>query len=573
MTLTRGLILKIAAAAVALGLALGVGAIWGGLGRYSARFPLNLSNEAADSIWSLYSQTKAAPAALPMGDDVTLVTTFVELHARVFHIPLADRGGEGGAVTSVGGALLLLTHDGRFFAGSAAEGIRQVDAITPPENGLSQYVEATQRPPHNPDAQNYANFRYNDVSYFSTDAGAGLLLSYTYFDGARECYTSRLSRFDFEDARASVDDLVIGAEDWRLLFETQPCLPMHPPGPSIYVQEAGGRLVVESATNTVYLASGNYDAPNLYDNVAISQDPTNDYGKVIAIDLDTGASRHLSLGHRNPQGIAQDQLGRIWIVEHGPRGGDELNLIVEGGNYGWPHVAYGTGYNHLPLPGDTPAARHDGFDRPTLAWSPSIGPSTILAVRGFHQAWDGDLIVGALRGQKLVLIRIVDDRVVLAEDIPIGQRVRHLHQHTDGSIVLWNGKNELMIFTSGDLTDESEIAETLVARLDAPDRIREAVQIELGECMQCHSLARGGDATAPSLARVFGADIGSSDYAYYSPALANARGAWTRERLNQFLRDPSGAIPGTVMPNPEIADDRVRAAMVDVLAALAVSDD
>lgn len=553
----------------ALGLALGVGATLGALGRYSARFPLNYANRAADTVWSLYSEAKGGPpAAVPTGDDLKLATIFTPLRGRVFQIPTADRGGEGGAVTSLGSELLLLTHDGRFFAGSADRGFRQIHKIVPPDNGYRQYFEATHRPPYDPAVQNYAHYRYNDIAFFPTASGAGLLISYTYYDDAKACHTTRLSRFDLSSAAISAEDLAIGAGDWRLLYETVPCLPLNPTGPAIRVKMAGGRMVVESATGTVYLASGSYETRNPNGTAAISQDPANDYGKVLTIDVATGTARRLSSGHRNPQGIAKDQSGRIWIVEHGPRGGDELNRIVDGRNYGWPLAVYGSDNFQRPYPGVLSPGRHDGFEQPTLAWLPSIGPGSIIAIRGFHPAWDGNLLVGALVGQKLIHIRLVGDRVVFAEDIPVGRRVRHLHQHTDGSIVLWNGKHELIILTPGEQSNAAQVAERIIDTLDAPAPVRAAARAELGGCMQCHSLDVGDNTKAPSLARVFGSDIASTAYAHYSPAMARADGEWSRDRLAAFLRDPHSAIPGTAMPNPEIADEKVRSAVVDLLAEL-----
>ena len=568
MKLGRGRLLLFALLAVALFSTLAVGAVFGAVGRYSVRFPLNYFNQVADTAWGLYSKMKGGvPIAAPVGDDVTFTTMFTKLHARVFHIPIASRGGEGGAMTSVGNTLLLMAHDGRFFAGSSDTGFRKIDAITPPENGFKSYFDATHRPPYDSTIQNYANFRYNDIATFSTASSAGLLISYTYFDDARACYATRVSRFDFPNKDASLGDITIRADDWRVLFETGPCLPLSAEG-RIYVQVAGGRLAVDNTKSTVFLASGTYEALNPNKGAALSQDPANDYGKVIAIDIATGTSQRLTSGHRNPQGITLDASGRIWLVEHGPRGGDELNRIVAGKNYGWPLAVYGTSYDQRPYPGVLNAGRHDGFEEPTLAWLPGIAPGTIITVRGFHPTWNGDLLVGTLRSQKLVHIRLVEDRVVFAEEIPIGRRVRHLHQPRDGSIALWNGKNELMILTPREPAGGAEIVKAIIKSLDAPPALKTAVQGELDKCMQCHSLERGDNTKAPSLAEAFESRVGSSNYTEYSAGMKNAGGVWSRERLKAFLRDPNSMVPGTAMPDPAIADEKLRAAVVEALIAL-----
>ena len=108
-----------------------------------------------------------------------------------------------------------------------------------------------------------------------------------------------------------------------------------------------------------------------------------DYGKTIRIDPNDWSATKFSLGHRNPQGITIDDKGRIWVVEHGPMGGDELNLIRQGANYGWPSVTLGVNYSGelvddkrwLPNPRQ---GRHDDYESPVFAWMPSIGVSKQL---------------------------------------------------------------------------------------------------------------------------------------------------------------------------------------------------
>jgi len=133
-----------------------------------------------------------------------------------------------------------------------------------------------------------------------------------------------------------------------------------------------------------------------------AQDPASDLGKIIRITVADGRAEHWTLGHRNPLGLAFDPAGRLWSTEMGPKGGDELNLITEGSNYGWPRVSNGSHYDGRPIPDHSPT---DGYAAPLAWWDPSISPGSLLIYTGdaFPQ-WRGDAIFGALSGEALVVV-------------------------------------------------------------------------------------------------------------------------------------------------------------------------
>jgi glucose/arabinose dehydrogenase len=142
-----------------------------------------------------------------------------------------------------------------------------------------------------------------------------------------------------------------------------------------------------------------------------------------------------SLGHRNPQSLAFDAQGRLWAVEHGTQGGDELNLIVKGRNYGWPIQAYGQEYSGRPIPGAT--TNPGGFEQPVYYWDPVIAPSGLQAYSGkLVPEWKGNLFVGGLRGQALVRLVLEGDRVVGEEHLLAdrGQRIRDVREGPDGAL-------------------------------------------------------------------------------------------------------------------------------------------
>ncbi|HUF29723.1 MAG TPA: PQQ-dependent sugar dehydrogenase, partial [Gemmatimonadaceae bacterium] len=142
-----------------------------------------------------------------------------------------------------------------------------------------------------------------------------------------------------------------------------------------------------------------------------------------------------SLGHRNVQAAALDDQGRLWVVEHGARGGDELNLIEKGNNYGWPVQAYGVEYSGNAIPNASTAP--SGMEQPVYYWDPVIAPSGAQFYTGSaFPEWRGSLLIGALREQRLVRLTLENGRVTGEEHLLTerGQRVRDVRQGPDGEL-------------------------------------------------------------------------------------------------------------------------------------------
>jgi aldose sugar dehydrogenase len=148
-----------------------------------------------------------------------------------------------------------------------------------------------------------------------------------------------------------------------------------------------------------------------------------------------------TLGHRNVQAAAFDPQGRFWVVEHGAQGGDELNLIVKGKNYGWPLVAYGEEYSGQPISGAVTA--RSGFEQPVYYWDPVIAPSGAQFYTGdAFPAWRGHLFTGSLKDRRLVRLTLENDRVTGEEHLLADrrQRVRDVRQGPDGSLYVVTDK-------------------------------------------------------------------------------------------------------------------------------------
>lgn len=143
------------------------------------------------------------------------------------------------------------------------------------------------------------------------------------------------------------------------------------------------------------------------------------------------------IGHRNIQSATFDDKGRLWTIEHGAQGGDELNLIQKGKNYGWPVISYGEEYSGEPIPGNITAK--DGMEQPVYYWDPVIAPSGAQFYTGkVFPEWQGNIFIGGLASQRLVRLVIKDDRVVGEEHLLTdrGVRIRDVRQGNDGELYI-----------------------------------------------------------------------------------------------------------------------------------------
>lgn len=176
-----------------------------------------------------------------------------------------------------------------------------------------------------------------------------------------------------------------------------------------------------------------------------AQDIRSGLGKVLRMNDDgTAAAGNpypqspyvLTYGHRNPQGLSVAQSGVIWLHEHGPRGGDELNLISPGVNYGWPAITHGVDYSGAQI---SPYTEWEGMAQPVWQWTPSIAPSGLAIYSGdLFPAWKGDLFVGALvdrevRRLDLVAGEVVGEEILFSE---LAARVRDIRNGPGGALYI-----------------------------------------------------------------------------------------------------------------------------------------
>lgn len=237
-----------------------------------------------------------------------------------------------------------------------------------------------------------------------------------------------------EVARARFDGRRL--DGLQVIFRAQP----KTPGSAHY----GSRLVF-GADGKLYISLG--DRRNY---MAEAQNPGSHLGSVIRLNDDgslpddnpfvgqaDARPEIFSYGHRNVQGMARHpQSGAVWAHEHGPRGGDEVNILKAGANYGWPSITYGIDYSGAVISDETAAP---GMEQPVVYWDPSIAPSGMAFYDGdLFPQWRGDLFVGALAGRHLRRLELDGDEVtgqeVLLRDL--GARIRDVRSGPDGFLYL-----------------------------------------------------------------------------------------------------------------------------------------
>ena len=502
----------------------------------------------------------AATATLPN----TLMSAFTRLDVKSLQLdtiyPLEHNGG---GMFAIGNRALIVSKRGKFFLYDSddAANVRELDiSININYQEFLSFVNS--KGLDDKIVQNW--FRFIDVLYYEDNSGKSLLLSHYYWHPQDECFTVRISRLNVPED-GELETVSATTDDWNIVYDTKPCLKIKPKGFYFAGHFSGGRmefLKQDELLFTVGFLGFDGNASDYF----YSQGTDGDYGKILKLDLQTGQATDFTIGQRNPQGLAIDSKGRIWSTEHGPKGGDELNLIEQGANYGWPYVTYGTDYGTTSWPLSESQGRHDGYRLPIYSWVPSIGISNLIEVQGFLPEWEGDLLVTSLNQQTLFRMRYREGRVVFVEPIQIDLRIRDIDQLDNGNIILWTDKTWIIELTPGENFITPDIAD-FVRELDEPEK-QQAINA-IHSCHVCHSATPDGlIENAPNLWGVFDRKIAGSSFSHYSPALRSKQGHWNEETLNLWLEDSNRFAEGTSMAYPGIANPAIRKAVIDYLKAL-----
>ncbi len=349
-------------------------------------------------------------ATAPVGRDVAQARTFAQGFAYPWGLCALPDG--RWLVTEKPGRLRIVSADGRQRS-APVSGLPAVDGRG--QGGLFDVVI-------DPD---YASNRHLYLSYAEPGTGADA------------------SKNGTAVARAELSADGSALHDLRVVFRQTPKVAS--------TGHFGGRLVF-ARDGRLFVTLGDRQSQ-----AAQAQNPANHLGKVVRIEADGGvppdnpwagkrdaAPELWSLGHRNVQGAALHPVtGELWICEHGPQGGDEINIARAGRNYGWPLISYGCEYGARPIdrcPTIGGATTEPGLEQPLTYWVPlSIAPSgLVFYTADLMPAWKGSLFLGALAGAALWRVGLNGNGVTAREALfgELGERIRAVKQGPDGALYL-----------------------------------------------------------------------------------------------------------------------------------------
>jgi cytochrome c2 len=462
----------------------------------------------------------------------TIITTSLySLAIEKIDVPVLGRDG---GIDAIASGVLFINRLGDAWYVNESKKIQKLGLHVPIN------VAEFEGDPYNSATLKRERFAVKDIFVQRRPTGIRILASFNFWNSKDDCYQLRVASLETteDEVRNSGDEI---NAHWKTAFDTVPCRVLTPtqnPNQRMPTLGAGGRIVAVSDSE-ILLSVGGFGAETLTEESVAPPTGPRSYGSTVLINLATGEARNFTKGHRNPQGLAAARDGSIWMTDHGARGGDELNRIVEGSDYGHPTVSYGTEYESMVWRRNPRQGHHEGFEKPIYVWIPSIATSQVEIVeKNMFAGWQGDLLVSSLRAKTLFRVRVEDGRAIFAEPIEIGHRIRDITEIADGKIVLLTDEGQLVFIQPVD-------SSTMYRMNLAPEARGEVLA---SACASCHAMSPDApDGIGPNLWRVVDRPVASREGYDYSPALRSMSGNWSRERLMQFIGDPQSVVPGTTM--------------------------
>lgn len=314
--------------------------------------------------------------------------------------------------TATRGASLAILENGNYLFGGGINGNQVFLYETYSQNLVNLGSVYDQR------SMNDARFAITDLEPLaSTGSNVEVLISYPRFERSLNCVSVQVDLIEIDLAEYSLEN----KETW---FTSSPCVPISA------VQHASGKLQ-KIDSQSAYLTVGDLGYAKVNERTA-----RGDLTSVFLISQNE--AKKISTGHRNAQGILLYRDMYLLTSEHGPRGGDELNLIRPNTDYGWPFVTLGTEYSSGDYVIPDKINTHEGYQKPMMFWVPSIAPTDLieLPLNSNWKRWSGHILMGTLREESLVRIYLDNDLRPTAQDfIKLNERIRGLEISQQGIVV------------------------------------------------------------------------------------------------------------------------------------------
>jgi len=358
---------------------------------------------------------------------VSLITSLLTSTANASQTPnLQIRVDDVKASTTSGGnmrgaGLAVLSNDELLLGGGKTGGeIFLYNLSNKKLTKLASLISANRR-------VNDSRFAINDIAVLSqSQSAANLLISYPRLGLQRDCVEVVVENVNYD----RINQKIKRVKTWLV---TKPCVPISA------VQHTSGRFAVIDS-KSAYVTIGDLG----YTQIS-NRKKRGDLGSIFKVSS-TSVSK-ISQGHRNAQGILLYNGKDLLAAEHGPRGGDELNLIKAGTDYGWPFVTYGQPYGSGDYVRPTKTGTHAGFVEPLKYWVPSIAPTELVQLpKSGWGDWSNQLVLGTLREQVLVFMA-VDERFTVTNtvNVDIGERIRDLEVLGTGELVATTDSGALLV--------------------------------------------------------------------------------------------------------------------------------
>jgi glucose/arabinose dehydrogenase len=322
------------------------------------------------------------------------------------------------------GAALAVLDDGSLLLGGGKSGgeLFTYNIESKSLKKIATLISANRR-------NNDSRFAINDIGILTQSSSAvKLLVSYPRLGLERNCVEVVIEQLDFNRLTQKVKRV----SNWLI---TKPCVPISA------VQHTSGRFAVIDQSSA-YVTIGDLGYPQISD-----RKKGGDLGSIFKVSA-KGAVK-VSQGHRNAQGILLFNNKDLLAVEHGPRGGDEINLIKQGADYGWPFVTYGQPYGSGDYVRPTKTGTHAGFTEPLTYWVPSIAPTELVQLpKDGWGSWSNQLLLGTLKEQAVVFIKL-DQKLAVVEQVKVdvGHRVRDLEVLPTGVAVATTDSGQLLLIS------------------------------------------------------------------------------------------------------------------------------